>query len=218
MRPQRRRRSHNVTRVRRKKQRFARPIAGGLVIGVLASIVGLHWSGSLQPTAPPPVSSAGRAVPGTYDPAEIEAHRAKTESEAANAQRKAQRRPTNVPAESDAPQPVYASSSLGVGCVDPQVVDGDTLRCGATRIRLHAIDAPEMNGHCRPGRQCVPGDPSASTEHLRALVSGSAVSCRQVDTDRYGRAVALCSAGGRDLSCAQVQSGHAFERYGTLNC
>jgi hypothetical protein len=116
------------------------------------------------------------------------------------------------------PTRAATAADLGVGCVSPKVVDGDTLRCGSTRIRLSSIDAPEMPGHCRPGRQCTSGDPYASTDHLRSLVTGAAVECRQVDTDRYGRAVALCSVGGRDLSCAQYQSGHAIERYGILNC
>jgi endonuclease YncB( thermonuclease family) len=117
-----------------------------------------------------------------------------------------------------APTRAASPPDLGIGCISPKVVDGDTLRCGSTRIRLSSIDAPEMPGHCRPGRQCTPGDPFASTANLRSLVVGQATTCRQLDTDRYGRAVAFCSADGRDLSCAQVQSGHAIVRYGALNC
>ena len=51
-----------------------------------------------------------------------------------------------------------------IGCSNPHVVDGDTLRCGATRIRLHGIDAPETDGHCRVGRECAreDGRPSAN--------------------------------------------------------
>jgi hypothetical protein len=105
-----------------------------------------------------------------------------------------------------------------IGCMSPTVVDGDTLRCGSTRIRLSSIDAPEMPGHCRPGRECTPGDPYASRANLRSLTAGAAVECRQIDTDVYGRAIALCRAGGRDLSCAQYESGHAIERYGSLSC
>ncbi|PZQ23985.1 MAG: nuclease [Sphingopyxis macrogoltabida] len=103
-------------------------------------------------------------------------------------------------------------------CPNPTVVDGDTLRCGATRVRLQGIDAPEMPGHCRQGRECAPGDPYASTDNLRRLVAGGALECRQTDTDRYGRAVALCSVGNVDLSCAQVRSGNAIRRYAPLNC
>lgn len=117
-----------------------------------------------------------------------------------------------------AEQAPSARQSLGIGCVSPKVTDGDTIRCGSTRIRLSSIDAPELPGHCRKGRECTPGDPYASTDNLRALVKGEAVQCRQVDTDHYGRAVAFCSVKGQDLSCAQYEGGYAVMRYGFLSC
>jgi endonuclease YncB( thermonuclease family) len=55
-------------------------------------------------------------------------------------------------------------------CPAPAVVDGDTLRCGDRRVRLYGIDAPELPGHCRPGRACTPGNPYASTDNLRRLI------------------------------------------------
>lgn len=111
-----------------------------------------------------------------------------------------------------------AEPSENVGCADPRVVDGDTLRCGATRIRLQGIDAPELPGHCARGRDCTPGDPVASTDNLRALVGGGPITCRQTDTDRYGRTVARCSAWGKDLSCAQIAGGFAVHRYAPISC
>lgn len=111
-----------------------------------------------------------------------------------------------------------AAPSDDVGCSDPRVVDGDTLRCGRTRIRLQGIDAPELPGHCARGRDCTPGDPFASTDNLRALVSGGAMVCRQTDTDRYGRTVARCSVRGKDLSCAQIEGGFAVRRYAPISC
>lgn len=110
------------------------------------------------------------------------------------------------------------SSDADFICDDASVTDGDTLRCGALRIRLASIDAPEMPGHCRRGRTCVDGDPYASKANLEHLTASGVVQCRQTDTDRYGRIVALCEVSGRDLSCAQVQSGHAIIRYGDLAC
>lgn len=111
----------------------------------------------------------------------------------------------------------YASAA-DFECASARVLDGDTFDCGSTRVRLHGIDAPELEGHCRPGRQCAPGDPYASTEHLRQLVSGVTVRCQQTDTDVYGRAVARCTAADRDLSCAQIDGGFAIRRYGMLLC
>src|SRR5690349_3530626 len=105
-------------------------------------------------------------------------------------------------------------------CSIPVHHDGDAIRCGGTgrSMRLYAIDAPEMPGACRPGRQCTPGDPYASRDHLRALTAGKAVECRQLDTDRYQRPVVQCFAGGVDLSCSMVRDGFAVERYGKLEC
>ena len=102
-------------------------------------------------------------------------------------------------------------------CTSPIIIDGDTLHCGRHRIRLAGIDAPEMPGHCRPGRDCTPGDPFAAKAYLRSIARG-AVSCRQTDTDVYGRTVARCEAGGRDLSCAMIAAGHAVRRYGYISC
>ncbi len=103
-------------------------------------------------------------------------------------------------------------------CPIVRVVDGDTIRCGARRVRLQGIDAPEMPGHCRPGRKCTPGDPVASTNHLRGLIDRGPLTCIATDTDRYGRTVARCSAGNADLSCEQVRSGHAIKRYAPIWC
>lgn len=103
-------------------------------------------------------------------------------------------------------------------CSRPRVIDGDTINCGSRRVRLAGIDAPEMPGHCRPGRQCTPGDPDASRRHLDRLVVAP-LSCTTVDTDVYGRTVARCTtARGIDLSCAMIDSGHAVARYGPLYC
>jgi endonuclease YncB( thermonuclease family) len=103
-------------------------------------------------------------------------------------------------------------------CSAPQVVDGDTLRCGERRVRLYGIDAPELPGHCRPGRSCTPGDPYASTENLRRLIGSLKLTCRSRDTDVYGRTVARCSAGQVDLSCGQLGGGFAVRRYGVIWC
>lgn len=103
-------------------------------------------------------------------------------------------------------------------CATPYIHDGDNIRCGSVKGRLFGIDAPEMPGACRPGRECTPGDPYASRDHLRSVVTGRTVRCTQLDTDHYGRAILRCAADGKDLSCAQVDSGHAVERYGNLWC
>ncbi len=85
-----------------------------------------------------------------------------------------------------------------------RVTDGDTIRCGSERIRLLAIDAPELPGHCRPGRVCAPGDPYASTASLEAAMTGE-LTINRVGTDHYGRTLARVAGSKGDLSCWQLE-------------
>jgi uncharacterized membrane protein YsdA (DUF1294 family) len=112
------------------------------------------------------------------------------------------------------------AAAAGFACLNPSHHDGDAIRCeGEGRsMRLYGIDAPEMPGACRPGRQCTPGDPYAARDYLAGLTAGRDVTCEQVDTDDYGRRVVRCTADGADLSCGMVAGGQAVERYGRLNC
>ncbi|MDB5582370.1 MAG: hypothetical protein JWR80_7546 [Bradyrhizobium sp.] len=73
------------------------------------------------------------------------------------------------------------------GC---RVVDGDTLNCAGERVRLLGIDAPELPGHCRQGRDCAPGDPFGSTASLESAV-GPEMTIERVGQDRYGRTLAM---------------------------
>lgn len=104
---------------------------------------------------------------------------------------------------------------LGTGSV--QVVDGDSLRKGDTDIRLHGIDAPEYRQSCmdKHGAEYSCGKQSANA--LRGLVQGRDVSCSSVETDRYGRAVAVCKVGGLDINGEMVWLGWAiaYSRHST---
>jgi endonuclease YncB( thermonuclease family) len=90
-----------------------------------------------------------------------------------------------------------------------RVVDGDTLVVSGVKVRLFGMDAPEARQQC----QTAAGQPwacgTAATARLRQLASGQ-VSCRALDTDRYGRTVARCRALGRDLAADMVAEGVAF--------
>lgn len=88
-------------------------------------------------------------------------------------------------------------------------VDGDTLRCGGERIRLLGIDAPEMPGHCRRGRQCVEGDPYAAKAALAGMLSGEATIERR-GRDRYGRTLARVRVNNVDLSESMLSRGSAL--------
>lgn len=86
--------------------------------------------------------------------------------------------------------------------------DGDTLNITGIVIRLHGIDAPELQQSCtRDGQPWACGKEAASK--LASLVAGKSISCEQRDTDDYGRIVAICMAGQVNLSAAMADAGLA---------
>lgn len=93
----------------------------------------------------------------------------------------------------------------------PIITDGDTIKLGGTTYRLWGIDAPETKQDCPDG---WPAGRLATT-HLQSLIAGRNVICERRDTDRYGRTVAVCRAGGEDLGAIMVRDGYAwaFVRY-----
>ena len=92
------------------------------------------------------------------------------------------------------------------GCI---VTDGDTIRCGDERIHLLGINAPELPGHCRSGRNCAPGDLYASTSSLRAAVTGQ-LTIKRVGEHQYGRTLAMVVSDKGDLSCWQLRREQAI--------
>lgn len=90
-----------------------------------------------------------------------------------------------------------------------RVLDGDSLVVGGIRIELYGIDAPERGQTCRRDfRRWSCGDIAA--RRLKELVSGSRLRCRAVARDVNRRTVALCFAGGMDLSETMVKCGLAL--------
>ena len=91
------------------------------------------------------------------------------------------------------------------------VIDGDTLRLGGERIRLHGIDAAESRQTClapRTGKRWRCG--AASTRALRRHIGRRQVACEERDRDRYGRIVAVCRVGRKDLNRWMVSQGWAL--------
>lgn len=97
------------------------------------------------------------------------------------------------------------------------VTDGDSLRVGEARIRLFAVDAPEKRQTCTDAWARSYACGRASLEALRYMLDGDpVVTCQVKDTDRFGRAVAVCRNGDGDLGARLVMQGWAviYEKYG----
>ncbi len=99
------------------------------------------------------------------------------------------------------------------GTID--VVDGDTFHVGGITVRLHGIDAPEVDQPCEDAS----GQPwmcGAFVEaKVRDLYQGRTAFCEEVDRDRYGRSIARCQVNGRDVGGDIVENGwaEAYRRY-----
>lgn len=89
-------------------------------------------------------------------------------------------------------------------CLAPRVHDGDTIRCGRERIRIAAIDAPELpdSPKCESARDprawCDYAKGYASRDSLRAFLAQGPVKVQRLGTDRYGRTLARLTVNGRD--------------------
>lgn len=96
-----------------------------------------------------------------------------------------------------------------------RVIDGDTIVVAGERVRLHGIDAPELDQTfwCQ-GRQLACG--AMALAALEALVAGVELRCQAVERDRHGRLVAKCfSPNGIDIGRRLVSAGWAlaYRRY-----
>lgn len=90
------------------------------------------------------------------------------------------------------------------------VIDGDTIEIHGRRIRLWGIDAPESTQTCKIARKpwrCGQRAALALWDQIKYRV----VTCEHRDTDRYGRMVAVCTVGGRDIAGWLVSEGWAVD-------
>lgn len=94
----------------------------------------------------------------------------------------------------------------------PRVIDGDSLVISKTRIRLAQLDAPELKQTCRlPSGRVLQCGIEAKVQLQRIIArSSGVVSCDVLNTDRYGRAVAVCYADGVDVGHVMVTDGYAL--------
>jgi endonuclease YncB( thermonuclease family) len=105
-----------------------------------------------------------------------------------------------APATRDLPPTVFGGMA--------RVTDGDTIRIGHTRVRLAVADAPERGQMCDlRGKPWACGD--AATAMLQAIIADRPVTCRHSGKASYTRVVAMCEAGGVNLSVAMVERGMA---------
>ena len=98
-----------------------------------------------------------------------------------------------------------------------RVSDGDSLRSGPLKIRLHGIDAPELAQTCTDTSGASWPCGRAARDAMAEIATTTRLRCDLMDVDRYGRLIMRCLAGGTDIAAHLVASGLAlaYRRYST---
>ena len=110
--------------------------------------------------------------------------------------------------------PVHAEMISGVA----KVTDGDTIRIANERIRLHGIDAPEMQQKCGTETGELYQCGQTASEKLREAIGNQPVDCQFFERDRYNRIIGTCfNATGKNIQSWMVEGGWAvaYRRYST---
>ena len=97
----------------------------------------------------------------------------------------------------------------------PRIVDGDTIWIGATKIRLHGIDAPESKQTCKRADATEYLCGEMATSVLAKIIEKHWVTCKGETVDRYKRRISVCYAGPYDINAEMVKRGWAiaYRRY-----
>ncbi len=89
------------------------------------------------------------------------------------------------------------------------VIDGDTIHINKNKIRLHAIDAPEINQTCNKNSS-VWNCGVESTKFLKELIGNNKIECITQGKDRYNRFIGICYKDNLDLNSEMVLNGWAI--------
>ena len=102
-----------------------------------------------------------------------------------------------------------AQATVASNPADARVVDGDTVVIRGERIRIAYIDAPEI-GQVHLGTGADAGRVATAT--LRRFISEAqdSIEVIPIETDRYGRTVAMLRIGPYDVGLTMVKMGMAI--------
>ena len=98
-----------------------------------------------------------------------------------------------------------------------QIIDGDTIKINSKKIRLHGIDAPELNQMCKKPYLTIifftftKDYPCGkiSTQKLQKKINNKVITCKILDVDRYKRFIGECYKRNLNLNSWLVSNGYA---------
>ena len=98
-----------------------------------------------------------------------------------------------------------------------KIIDGDTIHIEKNKIRLHGIDAPEIDQTCTINDK-VWHCGLESISALKKLVLNNIISCVVSDIDKYKRYIAECFINNKNINKSMVRNGWAIAyRYYSLD-
>ncbi len=111
------------------------------------------------------------------------------------------------------PHSIYSKTIIGKAII----VDGDTLKIGINKIRLHGIDSPELEQKCLiKEKEWNCGKKAA--ESLFNLANLKEITCESNNKDRYNRYIAICYINALNINKWMVKNGWAIAyRYYSLD-
>ncbi|WP_198364671.1 thermonuclease family protein [Roseomonas sp. KE0001] len=91
-----------------------------------------------------------------------------------------------------------------------RIVDGDTLLLGDRALRLRGVLSPARGESCGTAAGIGFDCGAAAAEALARLLRGRDVSCQVRGSDRFGRALGVCQAGGAEANATLIAAGWAL--------
>ena len=73
----------------------------------------------------------------------------------------------------------------------PKIIDGDTIHINNNKIRLHAIDAPEIDQTCTKDK-IIWNCGIQSTKFLKNIIDQEKITCIAKEKDKYKRHIGVC--------------------------
>lgn len=81
------------------------------------------------------------------------------------------------------------------------ITDGDTLKINGQSIRIHGIDAEELNEVNGPGAK----------QAMIRMTAGKIVQCTDTMSRTHNRIVAVCTVGKINIGAEMVRTGYALD-------